>query len=124
MEDMQNFTVVYGIRLTGRYKFDKWGSLFYFGNEIALRNNNQFQTYLTVNNSNFYQKIWGRNSKDIFLSMTDGLAHYNGTDIKYLFNTINHRLLFLGSAIFKDEVFFLVIDYANNLNLIYHGKLK
>jgi len=38
-----------------------------------------------VENPNFYQRMWGRNSKDIFLLMTDGLAHYNGTDIEYLF---------------------------------------
>jgi hypothetical protein len=58
---------------------------FILGNEIAKRRNNQVITLLQVNTPNFYQRIWGRNSKDIFLLMTDGLAHYNGSDIEYLF---------------------------------------
>ena len=58
---------------------------FVLGNKIAIRRNNQFQTIITVDNPNFYQRIWGRNSKDIFLLMTDGLAHYDGSDIEYLF---------------------------------------
>ena len=57
----------------------------YFGSAIETRENGQFQTILTVDNPNFYQRIWGRNEKDIFLMMGDGLAHYNGTDIQYLF---------------------------------------
>ena len=59
--------------------------IFIMGSQISRRVNNQFQTILNVNNSNFYQRIWGRNTKDIFLLMTDGLAHYNGTDVEYLF---------------------------------------
>ncbi|HQI42270.1 MAG TPA: hypothetical protein PK665_14335, partial [Ignavibacteriaceae bacterium] len=58
---------------------------FILGSKIAKRVNGQFQTFLQVDNPNFYQRIWGRNSKDIFLLMRDGLAHYNGTDIQYLF---------------------------------------
>ncbi|MBK7227900.1 MAG: hypothetical protein IPH97_03270 [Ignavibacteriales bacterium] len=59
--------------------------IFVLGNQIARSVNNKFQTFLNVTNSNFYQRIWGRNTKDIFLLMTDGLAHYNGTDVEYLF---------------------------------------
>jgi len=97
---------------------------FILGNEIAQRKNNQFQTYLTINNSNFFQRIWGRNSQDIFLSMIDGLAHYNGTDLEYLFKYNKPSTYIFETVIFKKEVFCLVIDYVNNLNLIYHGKLK
>ncbi len=82
---------------------------FILGNEIAQRKNNQFQTYLTINNSNFYQKIWGRNSKDIFLSMIDGLAHYNGTDVEYLFQYNKPSTHILRSAILKRKYSFWLL---------------
>lgn len=101
---------------------------FILGNEICIRINNQFQTVLNVNNPNFNQRIWGRNSKDIFLLMTDGLAHYNGGDVEYLFhfnlaNVLPWTQIF-GAALFEEEVFFLVYEPTTHLNLIYHGKLK
>ena len=40
---------------------------FILGNQIAIRENGQFKTILNVVNPNFYQRIWGGNSKDIFL---------------------------------------------------------
>ena len=97
---------------------------FILGDKIAKRKDNQFQTYLTIANPNFNQIIWGRNSKDIFLSMIDGIAHYNGTDIEYLLQYNKPSTYIFEAAIFEKEVFFLVRDYRNNLNLIYHGKLK
>jgi hypothetical protein len=54
---------------------------FILGSQIAIRVSDKFQTLLNVDNPNFYQRIWGRNPKDIFLLMTDGLAHYNGSDV-------------------------------------------
>ena len=98
---------------------------FIMGNKIAVRENNQFQTILTVNNSKFYQRIWGRNSKDIFLLMTDGLAHYNGTDIQYLFYfNVTPKTQIYGAALFEKDVYFLVSEAQTTLNLIYHGKLN
>ena len=98
---------------------------FVLGNKIAIRVNNQFQTILTVDNPNFYQRIWGRNSKNIFLLMTDGLAHYDGSDIEYLFyfNKVPRTQIY-GAALFQYDVFFLVYEDQTNLNLIYHGILK
>ncbi len=97
---------------------------FVLGNEIAKRVNNQFQTFLRVDNPNFYQRIWGRNSKDIFLLMTNGLAHYDGTDIKYLFyfNKPRTQIYIGGAALFDNEVFFLADEFLTGLYLIYHGK--
>lgn len=101
---------------------------FILGNEIATRRNNQFQTVLQVDNPDFYQRIWGRNSKDIFLLMTDGLAHYNGSDIQYLFNfslgKVTPWTQIYGAALFENDVFFLVDEPPTGLSLVYHGKLK
>lgn len=97
---------------------------FILENEIAIRKNNQFEIILNLENYNFYEKIWGRNSMDIFILMTDGLAHYNGDDIEYLFYFNNPRTQIFRAAIFKKEVFFLVDESSTGLSLIYHGKLN
>lgn len=97
---------------------------FVLKNELATRINNQFQTILKIENPNFYQSIWGRNSKDIFLLMTDGLTHYNGIDMEYLFHFNKTRTQIYGAALFDKEVFFIVYEAQTNLNLIYHGVLK
>ena len=97
---------------------------FILGNKIAKRESDAFQTFLQVDNSNFYQRIWGRNSKDIFLGMTDGLAHYNGSDVEYLLDLSKNKILVGGAALFEKEVFFMVYESSTNLNLIYHGKLN
>lgn len=101
---------------------------FILGNEISKRIDNQFQTVIKVANPNFYQRIWGRNSKDIFLLMTDGLVHYNGSDMEYLFyfsqpNSKPWTQIY-GAAIFDKEIFFTVDEPPTNLSLIYHGKLN
>lgn len=98
---------------------------FILGNTISKRRDNQFQTLLQVNNPNFYQRIWGRNSKDIFLLMTDGLVHYNGSNIEYLFYfNIMPRTQVYGAALFDSDAFFLVYEAQTGLSLVYHGILK
>ncbi|MBI5808444.1 MAG: hypothetical protein HZA74_08575 [Ignavibacteriales bacterium] len=96
---------------------------FVLGNQVAKRIGNQFQTYLMVNDSKFYQRIWGRNSNDIFLLMTDGLAHYNGSDIVYLFHFNKPMTQIFSAVLFENDVFFYISETSPNLNLVYHGKL-
>ena len=97
---------------------------FILGNKIAKRINNTFQTFLEIDNPNFYQRIWGRNSEDIFLFMTDGLAHYNGTDIKYLIHFTMPRNHIGLAQLFDTSVFLLVDESPTNLSLIYNGVIK
>ncbi|MHB9012898.1 MAG: hypothetical protein ACYC49_11840 [Ignavibacteriaceae bacterium] len=97
---------------------------FIVDNEIYILGKNGFNLLFNVNNNNFIQGIWGRSRADIFLAMKDGIAHYNGTDIQYLYH-FNHAQIGLGgAAIFDKEVFFLAYDFQNNLNLIIRGKLN
>ena len=95
---------------------------FIIGDSILTRRNGQFQNVTIVNNPNFYQRVWGRTSKDIFLMMVDGLAHYDGTDVQYLFHYGLHTQV-AGAALFDKDVVFLIVDQTG-LNLIYHGHLK
>ena len=99
--------------------------IFIMGSQIARRVNNQFQNILNVSNPNFYQRIWGRNTKDIFMLMTDGLAHYNGNDVEYLFyfNRTPSTQIY-GAALFEKDVFFLVYEAPSGLSLVYHGRLN
>lgn len=96
---------------------------FILGDKIAIREANKFKTILQVDNPNFYQRIWGRHINDLFLMMVDGLAHYNGKNIEYLFNYPYQTQIF-GAELYKNEIFFLVYESKSNLNLIYHGILK
>jgi hypothetical protein len=96
---------------------------FILGQEIALRNDNQFKTFLKIDNPSFYQRIWGRSNRDIYLFMTNGLVHYNGVNFDYLLTFNNPRTFINGAALFDQEVFFIVYESFTNLNLIYHGIL-
>ena len=64
--------------------------------------------------------IFGRNEKDIFLGTSDGVAHYDGTDIQLLVRTegwINDGQVFEKDVVFLDSE-------LGKVSLIYHGKLK
>lgn len=110
------------------YGNGKWQFVQEIDDEIVFTINNQLFTYeennlklLTTNNlPNSYQSIFGRNKKDVFWLMQDGIAHYNGNNIEYILNTYpTHRLT--DGVLFKNEIFFLAVDFTSSLNIIYHG---
>lgn len=65
---------------------------------------------------------WGRNEKDIFLGMRDGIAHYNGENTVYLYQSTENILVREG-IVFESDVFFVGRD-SNGNNLMIHGKLN
>ncbi|PIP76449.1 MAG: hypothetical protein COW85_14170 [Ignavibacteria bacterium CG22_combo_CG10-13_8_21_14_all_37_15] len=93
------------------------------GKEIKLSTPQGFSLYFRVENQNFGGQIFGRSKKDIFIRMLDGIAHYNGTDIEYLYK-FSSQTSISGAAIFDKEVFFLALDVPSYLNIIIHGRLK
>ena len=96
---------------------------FVLDNGVYLYNNG-FTLQFNVGNQSFDRNISGRNREDIFLSMRDGIAHYNGTDVQYLYHFHKGIQMSGAPAIFDKEVFFLAYDFVNNLNLIIRGKLN
>lgn len=76
-----------------------------------------------INLPNFGGVIWGRNRNDIFVRMLDGLAHFDGKDVKYLFKTSNNIMMAPNMVIFEKDVFIPCKDYTKNCNIVYHGKL-
>jgi hypothetical protein len=102
-----------------------------FNNKTYLRmgrkiySNYPRKEILQENEPNTGGQIWGRNEKDIFLRMQDGIAHYNGTDIEYLYRFENSASISIADAvIFEREIVFLARDLINNQNIILHGKLE
>lgn len=123
-----NFNKIY----SGVWDYENTGDIslilgevyFIIGKKIAKRVNNIFKTFINLENTTFDNYLWGLSSKNIFIRMTDGLAHYNGSNVEYLINFTKPRTKILGAVLFENEVFFIVYEASTNLNLIYHGKLN
>ncbi len=99
------------------------GDLYFLIDKDAyLYRNKTFVKQFSVDKPNLWYLITGRNSKDIFLSMSDGLVHYDGTDFQYLYYFHVPYIHILSSILFEKDVFFGMI-YGDK-NLILHGKLK
>jgi hypothetical protein len=65
---------------------------------------------------------FGRSTKDIFLGMQNGIAHYNSEDTENLVKT-NENVWIRSGVVFEKDVFMMGRD-SNGNNLIYHGKLN
>jgi hypothetical protein len=93
------------------------------GSTLYQLDEGKLKKVFTVDNPEFGLQMFGRNENDIFLRMEDGIAHYNGNDMRYL-QRFDTRQSVMDEAIFENEVFFLVIDFERDYNLIYHGTLN
>ena len=51
---------------------------FLIGQDLCRYMNGKFEKIISFNESMFGYQVFGRNEKDIFISMKGGLAHYNG----------------------------------------------
>lgn len=107
----------------GSLQVIKQKTYFLSGNTIFGYHDNVFIKLFSVVNPNFGYQYYGRNGNDIFLRMLDGLAHYNGTDIQYLYKGTPNLVDMSKSVVFEKEVFFWVWDKVNT-NMILHGKLE
>ena len=95
---------------------------FIIGYDFFSYDGHNFQKHgRLTENSNFRNLGIGRNRKDIFLFMSDGIVHYNGENSTYLYQTIDKSFVSKG-ILFEKEVFFLGRD-TNGNNLIFHGTL-
>lgn len=107
-------------------EFENINSEIFFlkGSELCkYEYDNKLKLIYKINEYNFSNAIWGRNSMDIFLRMTNGIAHFNGTDVRYLYN-FDNGILINGAILFNSAIFFLAYDFNNSLNLIIRGKLE
>jgi hypothetical protein len=100
---------------------------FLIGQDVFRYINGSFAKQFSFNDENFGYQFYGRNEKDIFLRMRNGLAHYNGTDIKYLYNFPLNKISIKGEPLlFNSEVFFCLWDKNGSdiMSEVLHGKLE
>ncbi len=93
------------------------------GKDIYLYENDNIKFVFNVDLQNFGQGFSGRNEKDIFLIMKDGIAHYNGVNIEYIF--IKGNIQVVGSMILEKQIFFIAFDrIQEGRNFVIRGKLN
>lgn len=110
-----------------------WGNLtvinkavyFLIDQDVYKYKDGNFVKQFSFKHPNFGYQFYGRHEKDIFLRMRDGLAHYNGFDIQYMFNfPLNMISIIHEPMIFEKEIFFCLWEASYGRNMILHGKLK
>lgn len=107
---------------------------FILSHEICEYTNNYFTVDGSIAEGNFVKlfsisdpqfdgQIYGRSENDLFLTDYDGIAHWNGTDVKRLITFSNNFTFIPTPAMFDKEVFFCVSDGLNNVNMVVRGTL-
>jgi hypothetical protein len=95
--------------------------LFYVdGNDLKIYSGRSFLSLNEVFSNEKVFSFFGRHKKDVFLSTSEGVYHYNGNDLKLLIDSIVQPSVVL----FEKDVFLFVNDYEAGTNLIYHGTLS
>lgn len=80
------------------------------------------QKVFSITGKNFAYNLYGRSEKDVLISMYDGLAHWNGTDLQYISKFPNTP--YVGSvAVFPNDIFAVSHDMSSGMNMVLHGKL-
>jgi hypothetical protein len=101
------------------------GGRVYFGMKDGLYryDNNQLVQFLklTQNTEDRYM-AFGRNEKDLFIAVKDGIMHYNGTDTQYVLR-YPKQLVYLDAVVLEKDIFILTTPNYYNA-IIYHGTLK
>ncbi len=95
---------------------------FLIGNKICSYKDGKFNTLVNINLPNYNQGFWGRDEKDIIIPMTDGIAHYNGTDIQYIYHFKGSEGIF-GAVVLPKDIFILTKDFNNYSNIMIRGTL-
>lgn len=81
----------------------------------------ELRIWKDFSSTNFIARLWGRNENDFFTYNYDGIGHFNGADLKTIFNT---NAVLRDAVIFSNDVFFIAQGASNNTLLVIHGKLN
>ncbi|MCU7495444.1 MAG: hypothetical protein HF314_10025 [Ignavibacteria bacterium] len=107
--------------------FDYIGDNFYFwiDKDVCEYELGHFIKLFSIYDEKYFHYIFGRSGKDIFVSMFDGLAHYNGSDIQYVLKYNGELQLIGGNPVLFDKEFFCAYcDRVTFKNMVLHGRLK
>jgi len=97
--------------------------LFILGRRIATYDGTNFHDVTYITEPRYDNGVIGRSKTDLFLWTLDGIAHYNGTDVQYLFR-INSNERLQSAIIFDTQIIFTALDYNTGNTLIIKGVLK
>lgn len=96
---------------------------FVIGNDVFLYENKVFNKVLSIDYNGFLCKVCGRNEKDIFFLMLDGIVHYNGTDMEYIYQLPSSEMRFMEEPlIIGDDIYFCLYHSGFN-EFVLHGRL-
>jgi hypothetical protein len=87
-----------------------------FGRKIYKHQKNHLALWKDFSHTNFLGKVIGRTEKDFFSEASDGLAHYNGTDLKTIYPTN----LSINEIFVMEKDVFLIGDFR----IMIHGTLN
>ncbi len=68
-------------------------------------------------------KFFGRSEKDFFVQTTNGIGHYNGTDLTTIL-PLQGRFGIFDAVVFEKDVFFVTVESDSYTFYLIHGKLK
>jgi hypothetical protein len=85
--------------------------------------NGKLTEFKNLESTNIVGRLWVRNGKDFFTFTYDGIGHYNGIDLKTLFNKELNDVGLNTAYIFEKEVFFLFENSLTSVEFVVHGKL-
>jgi hypothetical protein len=94
------------------------------GRELLFFDGINQQELITVQNSEFGYSVEGRSIKDVFVGMLDGIAHYNGSDIEYLYNFSDPNIRGDFIKVFPNSLFINTYNNSKHINIIFRGYLK
>jgi hypothetical protein len=96
---------------------------FFINNNICVYNSNNFKSKIDLSSCGIVgSHIDGRNLKDLFINVKDGIGHYNGTDVKNIIG-IGEGII-IDSIIFDNSVAFLYKNRYNNKYYVIRGELN
>lgn len=96
---------------------------FIIDHDVCRYTNGSFVKQFSIDFENFGNQIWGRNENDQFIRMTDGIAHYNGVDIEYLYR-FPKLSISIGDAVLLEKDVFFCGRSKDSKNVVVHGKMK
>ncbi|MDZ7342093.1 MAG: hypothetical protein ONB27_12120 [candidate division KSB1 bacterium] len=98
---------------------------FAIGQNVYRYLNGEIIKQFSIPYSDFECQIWGRHELDLFLPMKDGLVHYNGRDMKYIYKFPSKGMKFIGPPIIFEKDLFICAEYkgGQRYNLVLHGWL-
>ena len=101
------------------------GKVFFWLGRKLYSYENESLSYITTNElPNAEYQFSGRSTKDIFFAMKDGITHFNGTNIEYIYKFGNSNLVSSGMLVFEKDIIVLALDFSRGINFIIRGKLQ